>query len=34
MLAEEAKNQKEDKTKTPPILISGYTKEEMEQLYS
>ena len=34
MLAEEAKNQKEDKTKTPPILISGYTKEEMDQLYS
>ena len=34
MLAEKAKNQKEDKTKTPPILISGYTKEEMEQLYS
>ena len=34
MLAEKAKNQREDKTKTPPILISGYTKEEMEQLYS
>ena len=34
MLVEEAKNKKEDKTKTPSILISGYTKEEMQQLYS